>query len=166
LHQNKKVTNFAEHFSFSLESDRRIYFGMLTDRLVNQREKTSSERGWKDKLTDRFVKRMKRPADRQVRKKDEEASREDKKASWRTGSGRGWKDKLIRQVREEDEKASWQTGSGRGWKGKLTDRLTNSMETHWERGLCTGWKDKLTDRLVRMTDKLRDRLVNRMKGHI
>ncbi len=43
LHQNKKIANFAEHFSFSLESDRRINFGMLTDRLMTKEKRQARE---------------------------------------------------------------------------------------------------------------------------
>jgi hypothetical protein len=47
---------------------------MLKDRLVNQKGKTGSGRGWKGKLTDRFGKRRKRQADRQVHEEDEKVS--------------------------------------------------------------------------------------------
>jgi hypothetical protein len=50
LHQNKKSLTSLSLFSFSLDSDRKIRFGMLKDRVMNQRQKTCSGRGCKGKL--------------------------------------------------------------------------------------------------------------------
>ncbi len=55
---------------------------------------------------------------------------------------------------------------GRGGKGKLTNKFVNSLEKHIDKELRYMMFRQTDRRLVRMTDKLSDRLVNRMEGHI